>query len=164
MNTFSLLNGEIQEVLEKTFPYPTEPQELCIPLILEGKNVLLIAPTGSGKTEAAVLPVFHKILEDKARNNEERGIYALYITPLRALNRDMLSRLERWGRELSISIEVRHGDTTSYARRKQALEPPDMLITTPETIQGDNPGEKAEREFKIREVCDNRRSARIGEF
>ena len=107
MNAFSLLNAGIQEVLGKTFSIPTEPQELGIPLILEGNDVLLIAPTGSGKTEAAVLPVFHKILEDKARNRKERGFYALYITPLRALNRDMLSRLERWGEELGINIEVR---------------------------------------------------------
>ena len=154
MNAFSLLNAEIQNVLEKTEKFsvraPTEPQELGIPLILEGKDILLIAPTGSGKTEAAVLPVFQKILEakGKGKSSEKKGFYALYITPLRALNRDMLSRLEQWGVQLGIIIEVRHGDTSTYARRRQALNPPDMLITTPETTQAMIPGKRLRENLK----------------
>jgi len=170
MNAFSLLNAEIQNVLEKTEKFsvraPTEPQELGIPLILEGKDVLLIAPTGSGKTEAAVLPVFQKILEakGKGKSSEKKGFYALYITPLRALNRDMLSRLEQWGVQLGIIIEVRHGDTSTYARRRQALNPPDMLITTPETTQAMIPGKRLRENLKSLAVRDNRRSARISEL
>jgi len=132
MNTFSLLNAQIQEVLKTRFASPTEPQELGIPPILAGNDVLLIAPTGFGKTEAAILPVFHQILEAEEHAS---GISVLYITPLRALNRDMLLRLEKWGAALGINIEVRHGDTTAYKRRQQALKPPDVLITTPETVQ-----------------------------
>ncbi len=115
---------------------PTEPQVKAIPHILKGENVLLVAPTGSGKTEAALLPVFSRFLEMASKE----GISILYVTPLRALNRDMLKRITGWAQLLGLTVEVRHGDTAAKVRRKQALKPPNMLLTTPETLQAILPG------------------------
>ena len=131
-NAFELLVKPVRRLIEqKGFPKPTEPQEKTIPMILEGKNVLLISPTATGKTEAAFLPVLSMLLQAP----QTPGIKVLYITPLRALNRDMLERLEWWCNNLDIKLAVRHGDTELKERTRQSRSPPDILITTPETLQ-----------------------------
>ena len=138
-SAFGLLPPSVQDALAALgLRKPTLPQTMAIPQVLDGKNVLLIAPTGSGKTEAALLPVFSKLLQQEEQ--ERVGITAVYITPLRALNRDMLKRLNFWSDQLDISVEVRHGDTETRIRRKQARQPPQVLLTTPETLQAILPG------------------------
>jgi len=137
-DAFDMLANPLRRLIkQKGFEAPTEPQERAIPKILEGKNVLLISPTATGKTEAAVLPVLSMLIEMPER---PRGIKVLYITPLRALNRDLLERLEWWCNHLDIKLAVRHGDTETKERSRQARSPPDMLITTPETLQAILPG------------------------
>ncbi len=127
------IEGRLLDVLRsRGFSDFTEPQRIGIPEILKGQNILLTSPTGSGKTEAAVLPVFQRLSEAKERIN---GFGAIYITPLRALNRDVLSRIEFYGKEFSLEVGVRHGDSSESERRYQLLHPPQVLITTPETLQ-----------------------------
>ena len=132
-NAFDLLVKPVRRLVEQRgFSKPTEPQEKTISKILEGKNVLLISPTATGKTEAAFLPVLSMLLQGQQGTP---GIKVLYITPLRALNRDMLERLEWWCNTLDVKLAVRHGDTETKERTRQARSPPDILITTPETLQ-----------------------------
>ncbi|MEM5824744.1 MAG: DEAD/DEAH box helicase, partial [Candidatus Aenigmatarchaeota archaeon] len=126
---FSLLNEKLRKLVESKFEKPTEIQILSIQKILEGKNVLIVAPTGYGKTEAAFLPALNRILENPL------PISIIYVTPLRSLNRDLLERLSYFCKNLDLEIAVRHSDITKYERRKQTLFPPHILITTPETFQ-----------------------------
>jgi ATP-dependent Lhr-like helicase len=141
---FKLLAKPIRKALaELGFTEPTLPQVMAFPTLLAGKNVLLIAPTGSGKTEAVLLPVFSKLIQQKKKTH--RGIAVVYITPLRALNRDMVKRLTFWSERLGVSVEVRHGDTETKIRRRQARSPPQLLVTTPETLQAILPGSQMQK-------------------
>lgn len=129
---------------ERGFASLTDPQLRAIPLIMSGANVLLIAPTGTGKTEAAFLPILDKLI----RSRGEPGIKLVYVTPLRALNRDLLDRLRWWCDQLDLKVSVRHGDTEPRERDKQRLAPPDILITTPETLQAILPGKVMQEHLK----------------
>ena len=145
---FSQLLGRINSLIQQEgIAEPSEIQTRTIPAILDGKNVLVIAPTGTGKTYAAMLPVFQLFLQSRSEG-EVGGISILYITPLRALNRDLLRRLSERGEELGIKVQVRHGDTTASARALQAKHPPNMLITTPETLQAILPGKRMKQHLK----------------
>ncbi|MCP8316743.1 MAG: DEAD/DEAH box helicase, partial [archaeon] len=109
----------------------TPIQKKAFPVILRERSTLIIAPTGSGKTEAVVIPIFVLLSHKKPAS---KGIRMLYITPLRALNRDILRRVIKYAEREGLKAEIRHGDTPLSIRRKMVEEPPDVLITTPETL------------------------------
>jgi len=103
-----------------------------------GRSVLLIAPTGAGKTLAGFLPSLVDLSRRTARKPGTRapGIHTLYISPLKALatdiQRNLAAPVEEMG--LRIEIETRTGDTSQHRRQRQKLRPPDILLTTPEQL------------------------------
>ncbi|MDP9138732.1 MAG: DEAD/DEAH box helicase, partial [Pseudomonadota bacterium] len=100
--------------------------------VQQGRSVLLVAPTGGGKTLAGFLPS----LVDLATSSSPRGVHTLYVSPLKALAvdvaRNLIKPVEEMG--LDIAIETRTGDTPAHKRRRQRIAPPDILITTPEQV------------------------------
>ncbi len=125
------LNQHLNSLFGKFgFSKLTEIQKKASPIILQKKDCLVIAPTGSGKTECSVIPIFSLV-----KNVKKTGkIKTLYITPLRALNRDVFRRITKYAHENQLTLEIRHGDTSQKDRKKITENPPDILITTPETL------------------------------
>ncbi|HEV2505328.1 MAG TPA: ligase-associated DNA damage response DEXH box helicase [Mesorhizobium sp.] len=103
-----------------------------------GRSMLLIAPTGAGKTLAGFLPSLTELATRPRRRPGERprGVHTLYISPLKALAVDIERNLGKPVEEigLPISIETRTGDTPAHKRQRQKLAPPDILLTTPEQL------------------------------
>ncbi len=166
---FEGLHPRLRELLEdEGFSTPTPAQAQAIPPVMRGENTLLLAPTGMGKTEAAVLPILDELV--RIPKEEREGFVALYVTPLRALNRDILDRLHDWCQFLDITIGVRHGDTTRAERRRQSKDPPEFLITTPETLQAVFTGSRLREHLngtrfvvvdEIHELVGNERGAQL---
>ncbi len=119
----------LRKAIKEKFGRLNDLQMRAFREISRGKSVLITAPTGSGKTEAAVLPAMNEVLE-----KGHAPISILYVAPLKALNRDLLDRLRWWGEKLGLTVDVRHGDTSAYRKAKQVKKPPQMLIITPETL------------------------------
>ena len=107
----------------------TPVQQASFQKIHDGKSCLLVSQTGSGKTEAAVLPVLDRLLKE-----EWKPTSVLYISPLRALNRDLGERIGKICEGIGLRSDVRHGDTTQSHRQRQTKKPPEILVITPETL------------------------------
>ena len=101
-----------------------------------GRHALLVAATGAGKTLAGFLPVLADAAEPGAAKGPRSGLKALYVSPLKALAADVERNLNTPIREagLPLTVETRTGDTSSEAKRRQRERPPDILLTTPESL------------------------------
>lgn len=124
----------------------TPPQRKAIPEIKSKNNVLISSPTGTGKTLAAFLGILDDLFELAERGTLENKVYAVYVSPLRALNNDMqrnlinpLKEIGEVGKKLGyeipeIRVAVRTSDTRPYEKQKMIKYPPHILITTPESL------------------------------
>jgi ATP-dependent Lhr-like helicase len=131
----------------ETFGEPTDVQRRAWEAIAAGSHTLIAAPTGSGKTLAALLPCLNRVLGEKeAGSVGGKGVRILYVTPLKALNNDIhehaagfVEELDRLARERRLAwpglrSAVRTGDTKPAARASMLRNPPELLVTTPESL------------------------------
>jgi ATP-dependent Lhr-like helicase len=105
-------------------------QAEVIPPILEGRHLIVLAPTAGGKTEAAFFPVISRMLAE-----DWTGLSVLYLCPIKALLNNLDLRLQRYSTLLGRRSALWHGDVKSSARKQILREPPDCLLTTPESLE-----------------------------
>jgi ATP-dependent Lhr-like helicase len=172
----------VREWFERTYGTPSPPQELGWPSIASGQHTLILAPTGSGKTLTAFLWAINHLVEQHLHEVLEPGVRILYVSPLKALNNDIRRNLEaplagifagarRAGLDLpSIRTAVRTGDTPASARAAMLRHPPDILITTPESLYLMLTSPKAREIFptvqyvivdEIHALCSNKRGVHL---
>jgi ATP-dependent Lhr-like helicase len=105
-------------------------QDAVIPQILSGEHVIILAPTAGGKTEAAFFPALSRMLSEGWS-----GLSILYICPIKALLNNLDARLQRYCTLLGRRSTLWHGDVTQGDRKRILREPPDCLLTTPESLE-----------------------------
>mgnify|MGYP000632926184 FL=1 len=142
--SLSLFSEPTKAWFEHAFGQPTEAQAQAWPAIHSGRNVLVIAPTGSGKTLAAFLSAIDRLMT--VSRTRRAGVRVLYVSPLKALAVDVAKNLEQPLEGIAaqceaqglpapkIAVANRSGDTTTQERRRIASHPPDILVTTPESL------------------------------
>lgn len=105
-------------------------QAAAVEPVRSGADCMLIAPTAGGKTEAAVFPLLSSMVQE-----QWSGLSVLYVTPLRALLNNLHPRITKYGDWLGRRVGIWHGDVGDTARRRILAEPPDVLLTTPESLE-----------------------------
>src|ERR671928_36392 len=131
MDPLAVFSPETRAWFENAFGEATPAQRLGWPAIASGKHTLIQAPTGSGKTLAAFLYGI-----DRLHPEPGQGLRLLYVSPLKALNYDIERNLRGplAGLQSDLAVAVRTGDTPQKERQRMLREPPDILITTPESL------------------------------
>ncbi|HEY7696471.1 MAG TPA: DEAD/DEAH box helicase [Nitrososphaeraceae archaeon] len=127
----------LESFRQEGFQNLTKIQKISYPAISRKQNCLLVAPTGSGKTEASLIPILSILDSEKVKSIDfvhDNAILVLYITPLRALNNDVHRRIIDYAKRRNLDAQIRHGDTSRAAKQKMIKKPPHILITTPESL------------------------------
>jgi ATP-dependent Lhr-like helicase len=131
MNSATLIHENLKENLhEKGFKQLTPIQDAAIPAILQKNNVLLIAGTSGGKTEAALLPVLTMLAAD-----DKSSIKAIYVAPLKALLNNLEARIQEYAGCVYKSVFKWHGDVSASKKKNALKDPPDILVITPESLE-----------------------------
>jgi ATP-dependent Lhr-like helicase len=139
---FGILNPIVEKWFRGKFKTFCLPQKYAVMDIHSRENVLVSAATGSGKTLTAFLSILNELIDSSVKGILENRIYAVYVSPLKALSTDVSMNLieplkemeEVAGKKLGIRVAVRTGDTETKERTKMLKNPPHILITTPESL------------------------------
>ena len=127
---------QVRDWFTRAFAEPTEAQHQAWPAIAGGENVLVSAPTGSGKTLAAFLWGLDRLVAEPGPEGEKRRTRLVYVSPLKALSYDVEKNLQAPLKGIGgdIQVAIRTGDTPQRDRAAMLRTPPDVLITTPESL------------------------------
>ncbi len=178
----SLMHPIVSEWFSKKFGEVTEAQAMAVPLIHARKNVLVSSPTGSGKTLTAFLSILNELILKAEKGELEDRIYAVYVSPLKALANDINENLLKPLAEIDdlfrakgleppeVKVAVRTGDTLPNERQKQARSPPHIFITTPESLSLILTTPVFSKKFEgvdyvivdeVHEICDSKRGVAL---
>jgi len=178
----SLMHPVVSEWFRGKFGDVTESQAMAVPLIHARRNVLVSSPTGSGKTLTAFLSILNELILLADQGKLEDRIYAVYVSPLKALANDINENLLKPLAEISelfkakgipppeVRVAVRTGDTLPSERQRQSRTPPHIFITTPESLALVLSTPVFSRRFagvdyviidEVHEVCDSKRGVAL---
>ena len=157
----SALHPVVYSWFKKKFGKFTDSQEYCLVPIYKRENILLTSPTGSGKTLSAFASILSYLINLSENGNLENRVYAIYVSPLKALSKDIevnlnnpLAEMEELaGKKFGIRVGLRTGDTTTSERAKMAKTIPHILITTPESLAIILTSKKFVDNLKLCEFC-----------
>ncbi len=132
MSVFARLNPRLREAVVHRLGWTSlrPVQELSGEALLAGANAVVLAPTAGGKTEAALFPALHELLE-----RPPRAVGVLYLAPIKALLNNQAERLGTYTQMVGLRRFVWHGDTSAADERRFLREPAELLMTTPESLE-----------------------------
>ncbi|MCL4383394.1 MAG: ATP-dependent helicase [Candidatus Marsarchaeota archaeon] len=184
----SVLNKYVRQWFTENFHELTLPQKFAFKIIAENKNIIITAPTGSGKTISGFLSIINTLFNYSLENRLENKIYCIYVSPLRALNNDIYKNLTVPLQQIydliikekginiikeniqKVTIGIRTGDTEQSERTKQLKKPPNILVTTPESLSIMLSSQKFSENFKsvqfiiideVHELANNKRGIHL---